>query len=123
MDADKVHVPEERKSYLSTIYGKALDARAEHPILGDTFADDATRRIDFDFHKLAVGGDAAITLPFRAKFFDNWTREFLGAHPDSNVLHLGCGLDTGLPDRPSADRPVVRRRPPRSHRTAQTSVS
>ena len=92
MDAEKVHVPEQRKSYLSTIYGKALDARAEHPILGDTFADDAVRRIDFD--KLAVGGDAAITLPFRAKFFDDWTREFLAAHPSCTVLHLGCGLDT-----------------------------
>jgi O-methyltransferase involved in polyketide biosynthesis len=94
MDAEKVHVPEERKSYLSTIYGKALDARAQHPILGDTYADDAIRRIDFDFDKLAVAGDAAITLPFRAKLFDDWTREFLDAHPDATVLHLGCGLDT-----------------------------
>jgi O-methyltransferase involved in polyketide biosynthesis len=94
MEAEKVHVPEERKSYLSTIYGKALDARAEHPILGDTYADDAIRRIDFDFDKLAVAGDAAITLPFRAKLFDDWTREFLDAHPDATVLHLGCGLDT-----------------------------
>jgi O-methyltransferase involved in polyketide biosynthesis len=94
MDEAKIHVPQERKSYLSTIYGKALDARSEHPILGDTFADEAVRRIDFDFEKLAGGGDAAITLPFRAKFFDDWTREFLSAHPDSTVLHLGCGIDT-----------------------------
>jgi len=94
MDAEKVHVPEERRSYLSTIYGKALDARAEHPILGDKYADDAIRRIDFDFDRLSVGGDAAITLPFRAKFFDDWTREFLDTHPDAIVLHLGCGLDT-----------------------------
>jgi O-methyltransferase involved in polyketide biosynthesis len=94
MGAEKVHVPEERKSYLSTIYGKALDARAEHPILGDTFAEEAVSRIDFDFDKLAVAGDAAITLPFRAKLFDDWAREFLGAHPDATVLHLGCGLDT-----------------------------
>jgi O-methyltransferase involved in polyketide biosynthesis len=94
MNAEKVHVPEERKSYLSTIYGKALDARAENPILGDRYADEAVRRIDFDFEKLAVRGDAAITLPFRAKHFDGWTREFLDAHPSSTVLHLGCGLDT-----------------------------
>ncbi len=94
VDAEKVHVPEERKSYLSTIYGKALDARAEHPILGDSYAEEAVSRIDFDFEKLSVGGDAAITLPFRAKSFDDWTREFLDAHPSSTVLHLGCGLDT-----------------------------
>src|SRR5450759_4385073 len=94
MDAEKVRIPEERKSYLSTIYGKALDARAEHPILGDTFADEAVRRIDFDFEKLAVGGDAAITLPWRAKLLDDWVREFLDANPSATVLHLGCGLDT-----------------------------
>jgi O-methyltransferase involved in polyketide biosynthesis len=94
MDAAMIHVPEERKSYLLTIYGKALDARSEHPILGDTYADQAVRRIDFDFEKLAVGGDAAITLPFRARDFDDWTREFLASNPISTVLHLGCGLDT-----------------------------
>src|SRR5450756_1777887 len=88
MDAEKVHIPEERKSYLSTIYGKALDARADHPILGDTYAEEAVDRIDFDFDKLAAGGDAAITLPFRAKFFDDWTREFLDSHSDAIVLHL-----------------------------------
>ena len=93
-EAEKVHVPEEKKTYLSTIYGKALDARAQHPILGDTFADEAVRHIDFNFDKLAVGGDAAITLPMRAKHLDGWTREFLAAHPDSTVPHLGCGLDT-----------------------------
>jgi O-methyltransferase involved in polyketide biosynthesis len=94
VDAEKVHVPEERKSYLSTIYGKALDARAEHPILGDTYAEAAVRRIDFPFEKLAVGGGAAITLPFRAKHLDGWAREFLDAHPSATVLHMGCGLDT-----------------------------
>ncbi len=121
VDTEKVHVPEERKSYLSTIYGKALDARAEHPILGDRFAEDAIRRIDFDFDKLAVGGDAAITLPMRAKFFDDWTREFLDAYPRLDRAAPGLrSRHPGLPDRPSADRPLVRRRPPRSHRTAQT---
>jgi O-methyltransferase involved in polyketide biosynthesis len=29
-----------------------------------------------------------------AKQLDGWTREFLAAHPDATVLHLGCGLDS-----------------------------
>jgi O-methyltransferase involved in polyketide biosynthesis len=30
----------------------------------------------------------------RAWHFDQWTRAFLAANPESTVLHLGCGLDT-----------------------------
>ena len=61
---------------------------------GDTFADEAVRRIDFDFEKLKLPQGGAITLPMRAKHLDGWTREFLAANPGSTVLHLGCGLDS-----------------------------
>lgn len=77
-----------------TLYGKALDNRAEHPILGDKFADEAVRRIDYDFAKLGFEKGGHITLPMRAKHLDDWAREFLAANPVSTVLHLGCGLDT-----------------------------
>ena len=86
--AEKIHIPAEKKSYLSTIYGKALDARSEHPILGDTFADEAVRRIDFDFEKMAVA--------IRAKQFDRFTSDWIAENPESTVLHLGCGLDSRI---------------------------
>lgn len=94
MDVEKVRLKKEKETYLSTLYGKALDSRAEKPILGDTFADEVVRRIDYDFEKLKIPKDASITLPMRAKHLDSWTREFLAAHPNSTVLHLGCGLDS-----------------------------
>jgi len=94
MNAEKVRLPNESETYLPTLYGKALDSRAEHPILGDTFADDVVHRIDFDFEKLKFAKGGAITLPMRAKHLDSWTREFLAANPSSTVLHLGCGLDS-----------------------------
>lgn len=83
-----------QKTCLPTLYGKALDARAADPILGDTLADAAVRQLDFDFSTLPVPKSAAISLPIRAKHLDGWTREFLVAHPRTVVLHLGCGLDT-----------------------------
>lgn len=91
---DKVQLPNESASYLPTLYGKALDSRAEHPILADTFADEVVHRIDFDFETLRLAQGGAITLPIRAKHLDSWTREFLAAHPSATVLHLGCGLDS-----------------------------
>ena len=94
MDGERVRLTSEKETYLSTLYGKALDSRVEDTILGDTFADEAVRRIDFDFEKLKLAKDGAITLPMRAKHLDLWTREFLAANPESTVLHLGCGLDS-----------------------------
>jgi O-methyltransferase involved in polyketide biosynthesis len=94
MDDEKIRLADETQTYLTTLYGKALDNRAEHPILGDRFADQAVRRIDFDFERLKLPKDGAITLPMRARHLDQWTREFIAANPQSTVLHLGCGLDS-----------------------------
>lgn len=77
-----------------TLYGKALDNRVERPILGDKFADEAVKRIDYDFARLGFEKGGHITLPMRAKHLDGWAREFIAANPVSTVLHLGCGLDT-----------------------------
>ena len=92
-EAEKVHIKKDKETYLPTVYGKALDNRSKNPILGDKFADEAIRKIDFDFDKIHVKG-GEISLPIRAKHFDEWTREFLAANPNSTVLHLGCGLDS-----------------------------
>ena len=94
MEARKIRLTEEKETYLATLYGKALDAAVEHPILGDHFAADAVARIDYDFKELKLPNGGEITLPMRAWHFDQWTQAFLAANPKSTVLHLGCGLDS-----------------------------
>ena len=94
MEAEKIHLTKAKETYLATLYGKALDAAAENPILGDRFAAEAVARIDYDFRALKLPKGAEISLPIRARHFDRWTRAFLAANPESTVLHLGCGLDT-----------------------------
>lgn len=94
MEIEKVHLVKENETYLHTLYGKALDSRADNPILGDTFADEVVRHIDFDFERLKIPKGSSISVPVRAKHLDQWTREFLAANPDSTVLNLGCGLDS-----------------------------
>jgi O-methyltransferase involved in polyketide biosynthesis len=94
MEANKVRLPREKETYLATLYGKALDAAAEQPILGDQLAASAVARIDYDFQALKLPKGAAVSLPLRALHFDQWTRAFLAANPEATVLHLGCGLDT-----------------------------
>ncbi len=94
MEAKKIHLDKDNETYLITLYGKALDNRTKNPILGDKFADEAVRRIDFEFENLKSPKGASVSLPVRAKHIDNWAREFLAANPDATVLHLGCGLDS-----------------------------
>jgi O-methyltransferase involved in polyketide biosynthesis len=92
----KLTKEQEGETFLPTLYGKALDYRAENPILGDKYADEVVRRIDLDFARkfksIAQGG--AVTLPLRARILDDWVREFIDSHPASTVLNLGCGLDS-----------------------------
>jgi len=94
METKKIRLIKEKETYLHTLYGKALDARVEHPILGDRFAAEAVDRIDYDFKKLKLPKGGEISLPLRARHFDQWTRAFLAENPEGTVLHLGCGLDT-----------------------------
>src|SRR5262245_36017516 len=94
MTGDRVRPSIGSETSLATLYGKALDAGVDNSILRDTFAEEAVRHLDYEFARLKLPKDAAITLPLRAKHLDGWTREFLEANPVSTVLHLGCGLDS-----------------------------
>jgi len=82
-----------QRTLLITLYSKALDARSEHPILGDRKADEIVRTIDFDFESLRRPLDGKVIVA-RAKQIDEWAKEFLRENPDCVVLNLGCGLDS-----------------------------
>ncbi|MER7015728.1 class I SAM-dependent methyltransferase [Saccharopolyspora sp. NPDC000359] len=98
---------------LATVYLRALDNRAERPILGDRWADEAVQRLDFDFSKFGMSSRNATSVAIRAKAIDDWTREAL--RPGMVVLHLGCGLDSRFErvvppegvDRYDVDQPDV----------------
>lgn len=78
---------------LATLYAKALDADAPKSILGDEYAKAAVQRIDYDWAATTITARRAPSVAIRSAHFDNWARQFLAAHPESTVLHVGCGLD------------------------------
>lgn len=89
----QVQLTDAMQTSLLTLYGKAVDAKCTPSLLHDDMARQAIEKIDYDFGKLKVSDSVAANAARRAKHFDNWTREFLAAHPHSTVLHLGAGLD------------------------------
>jgi O-methyltransferase involved in polyketide biosynthesis len=91
MQTEKVHLTKEKETLLATLYARALESRSPDPILRDEMAEEAVRRIDYDFDRLKVD---TLSIAIRARQFDLWTTEYLTDHPDAIVLHLGCGLDS-----------------------------
>ncbi|MEB3368862.1 class I SAM-dependent methyltransferase [Saccharopolyspora mangrovi] len=77
---------------LATLYLRALDNRSAEPMLHDRWADDAVRRIDYDFTGFGFRANNAISVAVRAKALDDLVRAAL--RPGMTVLHLGCGLDS-----------------------------
>ncbi|MGF7160951.1 O-methyltransferase involved in polyketide biosynthesis [Rhodoligotrophos appendicifer] len=83
-----------RETLLITLYAKALESRSNHSVLKDHYADEAVRRLDYDFAKLAMGASNNLGLALRAKWFDDRTADFIARNPKPIILNLGCGLDT-----------------------------
>lgn len=96
MPSEKIHLTKEKETMLITLYSRALQSRSKHPILRDTWAEEAVRRIDYDFKKFLIGRRSALMIACRAAQFDLWTTRFLDNHPDATILHLGCGLDSRI---------------------------
>jgi O-methyltransferase involved in polyketide biosynthesis len=82
---------------LVTLYLRAYESRSPRPVLGDTAAAEAVDRIAYDWarmHRSMLPWSNQYLVALRAKKLDDWAVDFLTRHPDSVVLHLGCGLDT-----------------------------
>lgn len=86
------------QTMLATLYAKALDADADHPVVGDTYAKDLVRQLDYDWRRTSITArnKRAFSVTIRTAHFDTWARQFLAVHPAATVLHLGCGLDSRM---------------------------
>jgi O-methyltransferase involved in polyketide biosynthesis len=93
--SEKIHVDLSGvpQTMLGTLYGRARDADADKPILGDTFAKEVVNRLDYDWSKTGLSAKQAALLALRPAHFDDWARQFLAVNDRAVVLHLGCGLD------------------------------
>lgn len=86
----KIYLRQEQETLLIPLYAKAQD----NPILQDEKARQVLDGIHYDFLNLKVPQKTAIMVLMRAKQFDHYANQFITAHPNALVLHLGCGLDS-----------------------------
>ncbi len=94
MQTEKVHLTKEKETMLITLYSRALHSRSENPLLRDPWAEQAIDHVDYDFSSIKINKIEPLSIAIRARQFDNWVAEYIADHPESTVLHLGCGLDS-----------------------------
>ena len=80
MDRERITLTGPQETLLATLYGRALDSRSPNSILGDHWADEVIRQIDYDFGKTGVKGTSAAGMALHSKQLDDWTAEFLADH-------------------------------------------
>lgn len=84
-------VPE---TLLIPLYQRAQESQLPDALVKDDKAVEIVQKLDFDPSRFKLQKHDIVALALRIREFDRFTRDFLKAHPDGVVVHIGCGLDT-----------------------------
>ncbi len=88
-------VPE---TLLLTVYVRATESQRPDALLKDEKAVALVNQWEQDFawriRQVRMDEDDKVTIVLRSREFDCHARDFLAAHPDAVVVHLGCGFDS-----------------------------
>jgi O-methyltransferase involved in polyketide biosynthesis len=84
-------VPE---TLLIPLYYRAMETRCPDAMLKDDKAVEIVSKLDFNPSRFKLQQHDIVGLVCRVREFDRFARDFLTAHPDGVVVHIGCGLDT-----------------------------
>lgn len=84
-------VPE---TLLIPLYQRAQETQRPDAMFKDDKAVDIVQKLDCDLSRFKLQKHDIVALVLRVREFDRFVRDFLTAHPDGVVVHIGCGLDT-----------------------------
>ena len=84
-------VPE---TLLIPLYYRAQETQRPDAMVKDDKAVEIVGQLDNDLARLKLQKHDIVALILRVREFDRFARNYLAAHPDGVVVHIGCGLDT-----------------------------
>ncbi|MDL1910571.1 class I SAM-dependent methyltransferase [Chloroflexi bacterium CFX6] len=82
------------ETLLIPLYHRARESQRPDAMVRDDKAVEIVGKLDFDPSRFKMQKHDIIGLVCRVREFDRFARDFLTAHPDGVVVHIGCGLDT-----------------------------
>lgn len=83
----------ESKTLFIPLLGKA-EMSKNNLFLHDPKAEEIVSEVDFDFSSLKQSKWLSMFLSLRALIIDEVCNEYMLKHPDTTIIHLGCGLDS-----------------------------
>ncbi|MFZ7102495.1 MAG: class I SAM-dependent methyltransferase [Peptococcaceae bacterium] len=84
-------VPE---TLLIPLWARAAETKEQRPIIRDEIAVELVAQIDYDFSKFNDSWMTQTGVAVRTEILDREVKEFIGRHPDTVIINIGCGLDT-----------------------------
>ena len=93
-EKEKITLTEAQETLLIPLFCKSRASQSNRITFEDAKTEAILAGIAYDFEKLKVPKQTAVTVRMRAKKLDEYARIFLDKYPDTLVLHLGCGLDS-----------------------------
>ena len=83
----------ESKTLFIPLLGKALMSK-DKLFLYDPKAEEIISAIDYNFDSLKQSKWLSMFMSVRALIIDELCNKYILKHPDSTIIHLGCGLDS-----------------------------
>lgn len=95
-DKIKVELGPVQKTLFMPVWARAAETQKQKPFIRDYEAVKIINTIDFDFTPMAVNLKEINLLSWiaRCKRYDMVIEQFIKEHPDSQIVNIGCGLDT-----------------------------
>jgi O-methyltransferase involved in polyketide biosynthesis len=82
------------ETLLIPLYQRAQETLRPDAMLKDEKAVEIVNKLEFTPTNYKLQQHDEVALVLRVREFDRLGRDFLTAHPDGVVVHIGCGLDT-----------------------------
>ena len=94
MNTSLINLAGVSETLLIPLYARYKEVQRVDALLKDERAVAVVEQIDYDFSHIKLQGHDEVAIVLRLREFDRFARDFLAAHPDPVVVHIGCGLDT-----------------------------
>jgi len=92
----KIELDNVQETLLLPLWGRAVEAKKEHPRLTDKLAVEIIGKLDYDFSTISQNISSLIQYAWIARSLhtDNAIGQFLKKYPEGTIVNIGCGLDT-----------------------------
>ena len=83
----------ESKTLFIPLLGKAIISK-DNIFLHDYKAEEIINKLDYDFNSLKQSKWLSMYMSLRGLLIDELCNKYILEHPNSTIIHLGCGLDS-----------------------------